>query len=190
LEAASPVQNCRKSFIFMAAQLSERAVNDDVARATADVAPDADKLWVQLKDGRIREYEPREVVEGTPALHARVRTAEGSGAVVARGEPPNKGDVRLEKGDVPVRLTLRQQAQTYVDRIRAEVEAEFEAARHGFPSSGARSGQSKGAKENIEIGKRTIELANTITVNEKLKKELKILGMQLRQRGRGDRHLD
>jgi hypothetical protein len=174
------------------AQLSERAVGD--ARATEDVASGDDKVWVQLNDGRIREYKPGEVAEGNPALHDRVTTPEGSGEVVARGDPPNKGDVRLEKStdDVPP-LTLRQQAQAHVDRIRAEVkkeaeDARAEAARHGFRSSGARSGQSKGAKENIEIGRRTIEFANTIK-NKELREALKVLGRRLEQKGGGDRHL-
>jgi hypothetical protein len=158
---------------------------------SAGAAAHADQsVWVQLKNGgHIREYDPS-TVQGNPTLNARVMTAEGRGEVVSVGEPPNKNDVRLpsDESNRPVHMTLTQQAQTYVDRIRKEVDAEAGAGRGGLRSSGERSGESKGAKQNIAIGRRTIELANTIKVNDKLVAELKTLGKQLINKGSADLH--
>jgi hypothetical protein len=47
-----------------------------------------DSVWVQLKDGRPREFKPSEI-KGSLELGAKVRTVEGRGTVVARGEPPD-----------------------------------------------------------------------------------------------------
>lgn len=51
-----------------------------------------DTVWVQLKDGSIREYKPSEV-DGNIVRGAKVQTPDGTGKVVSRAEPPNANEV-------------------------------------------------------------------------------------------------
>jgi hypothetical protein len=64
---------------------------------------DPQSVWVQLKDGRIREYRAHEV-RGKPERGAEVKTPDGAGQVVSRGEPPTGGDVKqpnVQPGGAP-----------------------------------------------------------------------------------------
>jgi hypothetical protein len=70
-------------------------------------APEApaplNSVWVQLVDGRPREYAPSEV-QGNLAYGADVQTPEGAGKVVGRGLPPSSSDVEhpnVQPGGAP-----------------------------------------------------------------------------------------
>jgi len=77
-------------------------IADDAANVRPAGEPsDEPTVWVQHgKQGPIREYSPDQVA-GTPDVGASVTTDEGSGAVVSRGDPPNKSDVRISEPDTP-----------------------------------------------------------------------------------------
>jgi hypothetical protein len=66
-------------------------------------APINRTVWVQLEDGRIREFKPSEV-GGHAGRGAEVTTPDGRGKIVAHGDPPNGADVKqpnVQPGGAP-----------------------------------------------------------------------------------------
>jgi len=66
-------------------------------------AKNVPSVWVQLEDGRIREFKAFEV-RGDTGRGAQVKTPLGGGKVVAHGEPPNGADVKqpnVQPGGAP-----------------------------------------------------------------------------------------
>lgn len=66
-------------------------------------APNNRSVWVQLEDGRIREFNPSEV-GGDAARGTDVTTPDGRGKIVGHGDPPNGADVKqpnVQPGGAP-----------------------------------------------------------------------------------------
>jgi hypothetical protein len=144
----------------------------DVAR-TAEDAGDDPTVWVQHGPGAgpIREYRPGEV-SGDPDVGSKVSTPNGDGTVVSRGDPPDKPDVRLAT-QPDTRPTLEEVVQQTTDDVRKQVDKEIS------DKGGHRSGQSVGARRNIAIGNRLIQIGN-----EYISKGMKTLGEMLKAEGR------
>ncbi|GHO90352.1 hypothetical protein KSF_004000 [Reticulibacter mediterranei] len=108
-----------------------------------------ESVWVQLKNGSIREYHPSEV-QGDLAQGAEVSTAEGRGRVVSRGEPPHSRQVVHPRSLKPLLtpeelnepVTLRKGLSGEMRRLTSEerdgaikIRTILDRVRHGEPGA-------------------------------------------------------
>ncbi|MGE5416091.1 MAG: DUF4157 domain-containing protein [Acidobacteriota bacterium] len=145
-----------------------------------------DSVWVQLRDGRIREYKPSEV-EGELVRGGEITTVEGRGMVVSRGEPPHSWEVsHPAHGAEPsaVRPSAKplgpdETARRLANELRQEIVKDL--------SKPGRSGGAIGAQADKRVGAELIRIANK-TADKELEKALKALGERLIERGKSGLH--